>query len=91
MHRRYRSKSQPGMIRVYKTNRVVQGHAVAVRDSSQGRLLTHYVEDSSILDKQFGKADDKITTLTTSGVNWSAKQRDFFNGERRFIFGVKDQ
>ena len=79
------------MIRVYKTNRVVQGHAVAVRDSSQGRLLTHYVEDSSILDKQFGKADDKITTLTTSGVNWSAKQRDFFNGERRFIFGVKDQ
>ena len=76
---------------MYKTNRVVQGHAVAVRDSSQGRLLTHYVEDSSILDKQFGKADDKITTLTTSGVNWSAKQRDFFNGERRFIFGVKDQ
>lgn len=79
------------MIRVYKTNRVVQGHAIAVRDCSEGKPLTHFVEDSSILNKEFGRADDKITTLTTSGVNWSAKQRDFFNGERRFIFGVKDQ
>ena len=37
-------------------NRVVMGHGVAVRDSSRGKPMLHFVEDGSILNKQFGQA-----------------------------------
>ena len=77
-------------------NRVVQGHAVAVRDRSQGKPRDRFLEDSSILDKSFGKIDPEnmsgaaATTSPSLTRSWSARQIDLFNGERRFIFGVKD-
>lgn len=48
------SHSNRFLLRQPKTNRVVQGHAIAVRDSSVGKARPHFIEDSSILDKPFG-------------------------------------
>ena len=67
---------------------------MAVRDYSAGKPLTHFVEDSSILERSFGGGTSpqkkKRCRLSMEKSSWSAKQRDFYNGERRFIFGTKD-
>ena len=83
-----RSYSQPLQPKPVKTNRVVQGHGIAVRDSSLGKPLTHFVEDRSILQKEFGQAITNGKKVLREASSWTCKQRDFFNGERRFIFGV---
>ena len=54
-----RSTSHPLIIRKSRTNRVVLGHGVAVRDSSRGRPMPHFLEDGSILNKRFGQAITK--------------------------------
>ena len=67
---------------------------MAVRDYSDGKPLTHFVEDSSILERSFGggtsQKKEQRCRVSMEKNAWSAKQRDFYNGERRFIFGVKD-
>jgi len=56
-----------------------------------GKPLTHFVEDSHLLQKEFGQAVEDGKKLVTLASMWTAKQLDFFNGERRFIFGVPDR
>ena len=43
--RHYSASLEPKLIRLKRTNRVVPGHAVAVRDTSRGKPLTHFVEN----------------------------------------------
>jgi hypothetical protein len=63
-----------------------------VRDKSQGKPLKHFIEDGSILEKEFGQAiTDKKNRVLREASTWTSKQRDFFNGERRFIFGVANE
>jgi len=61
-----------------------------VRDKSHGRPLTHFIQDGAILQKEFGRAiTDKRNKVVREASTWTSKQLDLFNGERRFIFGVK--
>ena len=82
LHSRKRSNSVPGsqaILRTPRMNRVVQGHAVAVRDRSQGKPRDRFLEDSSILDKSFGKIDPEnmsgaaATTSPSLTRSWSAR------------------
>lgn len=78
------------ILRKSRTNRVVLGHGVAVRDSSRGRPMPHFLEDGSILQKNFNQAVLKGQKVIAPSQSWTSKQQDFFNGERRFIFKVPD-
>ena len=75
--------------RLPKTNRVVQGHLMTVRDTKLGKSLDHYLEDKSILSKKFGKGIAGRRLTDVRGASWSSRQQDLYNGERRFIFAVE--
>lgn len=68
------------------TTRVIQGHAMAIRDFSRMRKKGQQslLNNHAIPEKDFGKEDQNGQT----SMQWHNREKDWYNAERRFIFAA---
>ena len=67
-----------------KKTKVLESHAMAIRDKNKGGKLRHKLEDKRITKKEFGADDNQGKESQT----WKNRETDWYNAERRFIFAA---
>lgn len=75
-----------------RQNRIVQGHLIAVRDTDVGMQKHAYLEDQSIINRNFGeKRPDMVMNSLNKVAAWTTRACDWYNSERRIIFACKSE
>ena len=75
-----------------KVNRIVKGHLMTVRDFNLGDQKKTYLEDSSILEKDFGDKKFNVNIdYITNASSWTNRTIDWYNSERRLVFATTSE
>ncbi|CDW87864.1 UNKNOWN [Stylonychia lemnae] len=75
-----------------KVNRIVKGHLMAIRDYNLGDQKKTYLEDFSMLEKNFGDRKRNINIdFITNASSWTNRAIDWYNSERRLVFATTSE